>query len=193
MSNEVDKTEHISYLEHKGRFNGLFSWIFATDHKRIALLYLYAIAAFFLVGAILGLLMRLELLSPGETIMKPQTYNGIFTVHGVIMIFMVVIPGLSAVFGNFFLPILIGAKDVAFPKLNLFSWWIFIFGSILAVASQFLKAGPPDTGWTFYAPYSTSTGTSVIIAVTAAFILGFSSIKEAKRDISLNIFWYYII
>ena len=174
MSNEI---EYVSYLKHKGKFTGLFSWIFATDHKRIALLYMYAIVAFFFVGAILGLLMRLELIAPGETIMKPQTYNGIFTVHGVIMIFMVVIPGLSAVFGNFFLPILIGAKDVAFPKLNLFfGVWIFIFGSILAVASQFLKSGPPDTGWTFYAPYSTTTGTSVIMATTAAFVLGFSSI-----------------
>ncbi len=173
MNNEI---EYISYLKHKGKFKGLFSWIFATDHKRIALLYLYAIVTFFFVGAILGLMMRLELIAPGETIMKPQTYNGIFTVHGVIMIFMVVIPGLSAVFGNFFLPILIGAKDVAFPKLNLFSWWIFIFGSILAVASQFLKHGPPDTGWTFYAPYSTATGTNVIMATTAAFVLGFSSI-----------------
>ncbi|MFZ4398562.1 MAG: cytochrome c oxidase subunit I [Bacteroidales bacterium] len=168
--------EYISYLDHKSKYSGIRSWIFATDHKRIALLYMYAIATFFLVGAVLGLMMRFELIAPGETIMKPQTYNGIFTVHGVIMIFMVVIPGLSAVFGNFFLPILIGAKDVAFPKLNLFSWWIFILGSILAVASQFLKSGPPDTGWTFYAPYSTTTGTSVIIAVTAAFVLGFSSI-----------------
>ncbi|NVO03581.1 MAG: cbb3-type cytochrome c oxidase subunit I [Bacteroidetes bacterium] len=176
MSNEVNKIEYVSYLEHQGRFKGLKSWIFATDHKRIALLYMYAIAAFFFIGALLGLLMRFELIAPGETIMKAQTYNGLFTVHGVIMIFMVVIPGLSAVFGNFFLPILIGAKDVAFPRLNLFSWWIFVFGSVLAVASQFLKSGPPDTGWTFYAPYSTTTGTSVIIATTAAFILGFSSI-----------------
>ncbi len=176
MHNTVDKIEYVSFLEHKGRFKGLFSWIFATDHKRIALLYLYAIGTFFFVGAILGLLMRLELIAPGETIMKPQTYNGIFTVHGIIMIFMVVIPGLSAVFGNFFLPILIGAKDVAFPKLNLFSWWVFIFGSVLAIASQFMKNGPPDTGWTFYAPYSTATGTNVITATTAAFVLGFSSI-----------------
>ena len=169
-------TEHISFLEHQGKYTGIRSWIFATDHKRIAFLYMYAIASFFLVGAILGLLMRFELISPGETIMKPQTYNGLFTVHGIIMIFMVVIPGLSAVFGNFFLPILIGAKDVSFPKLNLFSWWLFMFGSILAVASQLLKSGPPDTGWTFYAPYSTTTGTNVIVATTAAFILGFSSI-----------------
>ena len=169
-------TEYISFLDHKGKYTGIRSWIFATDHKRIAFLYMYAIASFFLVGAILGLLMRFELISPGETIMKPQTYNGLFTVHGIIMIFMVVIPGLSAVFGNFFLPILIGAKDVSFPKLNLFSWWLFMLGSIVAIASQLLKSGPPDTGWTFYAPYSTTTGTNVIVATTAAFILGFSSI-----------------
>jgi len=172
----MNNNEHVSFLEHQGKYKGIFAWIFATDHKRIAFLYMYAIATFFLVGAILGLLMRFELVAPGETIIKPQTYNGLFTVHGIIMIFMVVIPGLSAVFGNFFLPILIGAKDVSFPKLNNFSWWLFMFGSILAVASQLLKSGPPDTGWTFYAPYSTTTGTSVIIATTAAFILGFSSI-----------------
>jgi cytochrome c oxidase subunit 1 len=92
------------------------------------------------------------------------------------MIFMVVIPGLAAVFGNFFMPIMIGAEDVAFPRLNLFSWWIFLIGSILAVLSQFAGSGPPDTGWTFYAPYSTESGTNVIAAVFAAFVLGFSSI-----------------
>ncbi len=167
---------YTSYLEHKGKYKGIFGWIFSTDHKRIGLLYLYAIATFFFVGAILGLLMRIELIAPGETIMGPQTYNGMFTVHGIIMIFMVVIPGLSVVFGNLFLPILIGAKDVAFPRLNIFTWWIYIFGCVLAVLSQFLRSGPPDTGWTFYAPYSTTTGTNVIMATTAAFVLGFSSI-----------------
>lgn len=176
MTTETKKIEYLSYLEHKGKYKGIFSWIFATDHKKIGLLYLYAITLFFLVGVVLGELMRIELSAPGETIMNAQTYNGVFTVHGVIMIFMVVIPGLSAVFGNFFLPILIGAKDVAFPKLNRLSWWIFIVGSIMAVASQFMRHGPPDTGWTFYAPYSTTTGTNVIMATTAAFVLGFSSI-----------------
>lgn len=176
MGTEVDKTEYISYLEHQGKYKGLFAWIFTTDHKRIGLLYMYAIMTFFFVGALLGLSMRLELIAPGETVMKPQTYNGVFTVHGIIMIFMVVIPGLSAIFGNFFLPILIGAKDVSFPKLNRFSWWLFMFGSALAIVSQFMQSGPPDTGWTFYAPYSTSTGTNVIMATTAAFVLGFSSI-----------------
>ena len=167
MSEEFEKKEYVSYLEHKGEYTGIRSWIFTLDHKRIGLLYLYAIVVLFFVGAILGLLMRVELIAPGETIMKPQMYNGIFTVHGIIMIFMVVIPGLSVIFGNFFLPIMIGAKDVAFPKLNRFSWWIYITGCILAVASQFMKNGPPDTGWTFYAPYSTTTGTNVIMAMVS--------------------------
>ncbi len=176
MSNGVGKVEYVSYFDTKSKYTGIMSWLTTMDHKRISLMYMYCISAFFLVGVVLGLLMKVEHLAPGETIMKAQTYNGVFTVHGIIMIFMVVIPGLSAVFGNFFLPILIGGKDVSFPKLNLFSWYLYVTGSILAVASQFLKAGPPDTGWTFYAPYSANTGTSVIIATTAAFILGFSSI-----------------
>jgi cytochrome c oxidase subunit I len=167
---------YVSYLDYQGKYKGIAGWIFSTDHKRVALLYLYAIMVFFLVGAALGVLMRLELLNPGQQIISAQTYNGVFTVHGIIMIFLVVIPGLSAVFGNFFLPILIGAKDVAFPRLNIFSWWIYIAGAILAVLSQFTGKGSPDTGWTFYAPYSTTTGTNVIMAVTAAFVLGFSSI-----------------
>jgi cytochrome c oxidase subunit I len=167
---------YVSYLDYQGKYKGIAGWIFSTDHKRVALLYLYAIMVFFLVGAALGVLMRLELLNPGQQIISAQTYNGVFTVHGIIMIFLVVIPGLSAIFGNFFLPILIGAKDVAFPRLNIFSWWIYIAGAILAVLSQFTGKGSPDTGWTFYAPYSTTTGTNVIMAVTAAFVLGFSSI-----------------
>ena len=173
---EKNKTEYVSYLEHQGKYKGIFAWIFTLDHKRIGLLYLYAIMVLFFVGALMGLLMRIELIAPGETIMKAQTYNGVFTVHGIIMIFMVVIPGLSVIFGNFFLPILIGAKDVAFPKLNRFSWWIYITGCILAILSQVLKDGPPDTGWSFYAPYSTLTSTNVIMATFAAFVLGFSSI-----------------
>ena len=167
---------YTSYLDYQGKHKGIGAWIFSTDHKRIALLYLYAIMVFFLVGACLGILMRMELLSPGKQIIGAQMYNGVFTLHGIIMIFLVVIPGLSAVFGNFFLPILIGAKDVAFPRLNLASWWIFIVGAILAVVSQFTGKGMPDTGWTFYAPYSTSSGTNVVLAVFAAFVLGFSSI-----------------
>ncbi len=155
---------------------GFISWITSTDHKRIGVLYLIAITVFFLVGGILGGVMKLELAQPGEQVIDAQTYNGLFTVHGIIMIFLVVIPGLSAVFGNFFLPIMIGAKDVAFPRLNLLSWYIYIAGAIIAVMSQFVGSGPPDTGWTFYAPYSLQSNTNVVLAVFAAFVLGFSSI-----------------
>jgi len=166
----------VSYLDYQGKHKGIWSWLLSTDHKRIGLLYLYAIIVFFFVAAILGLLMRIELIAPGRTIMEPQTYNGLFTIHGIIMIFVIVIPGLAAVFGNFFLPILIGARDVAFPKLNLFSWYLYMIGAILGVLSQFIGGGAPDTGWTFYVPYSVESSTNVIYALTAAFILGFSSI-----------------
>ncbi|HBH50139.1 MAG TPA: cytochrome c oxidase subunit I [Bacteroidales bacterium] len=171
-----DTYSHISYLEHKGRFKGIMSWLTSTDHKKIGLMYLYAIVVFFFVAAVLGVLMRIEKMNPGPDIMDAQTYNGIFTLHGVIMIFIVVIPGIAAVFGNFFLPIMIGAKDVAFPKLNLFSWYVYIIGAILGVLSQFAGDGPPDTGWTFYVPYAANSSTNVIFALTAAFVLGFSSI-----------------
>lgn len=163
-----------SYLEDGG--TGLRSWVLSTDHKRIGILYLVCMLSFFLVGATIGILMRVEQLTTGPTIMQPQTYNAMFTLHGVIMIFLFVIPGLPAVFGNFFLPILIGAKDVAFPRLNLMSWYFFIAGAALAILALFTGSGPPDTGWTFYAPYSLRTGTNVSLAVFAAFVLGFSSI-----------------
>jgi len=165
-----------SYLEFKGRFSGLRGWIFSTDHKRIGILYLCALTVFFLVGMTFGFLMRLELIAPGRTIMDAQTYNSIFTLHGVIMIFLFVIPGIPAVFGNFFLPILIGAKDVAFPRINLLSWYLYIIGGLIAVLSILLPGGPADTGWTFYIPYSVRTGTNVLLALSAAFVLGFSSI-----------------
>ncbi len=155
---------------------GLFSWIFSTDHKRIGLLYFYAIISFFLVAMILGFLMRLELIAPGKTIMDAKTYNQVFTLHGVIMIFLFLIPSVPAFFGNFFLPIMIGTDDVAFPKVNLLSWWLYVLGGIFALLTLIVGNGPADTGWTFYAPYSVKTGTNVTLAVLAAFILGFSSI-----------------
>ena len=165
-----------NYLKYKGKYKGIFGWIFSTDHKRIGLLYLYSIASFFIVGAILGLLMKLELIAPGKTVMEAQTYNGIFTLHGITMIFLVVIPGIPAIFGNFMLPIMIGAKDVAFPRLNLASWWIYMLGAVVAISSQFMSGNAPDTGWTFYAPYSLKSESNIIPAVLGAFILGFSSI-----------------
>jgi len=166
----------ISFYESKGRFHGLLGWIFSTDHKRIGLLYLLVLFFFFLTGVSLGFLMRLELIAPGPTIMRPQTYNAIFTLHGVIMIFLFVIPGIPAIFGNFFMPIQIGARDVAFPRINLLSWWVYIIGALLAILSLFTGGGPIDTGWTFYVPYSLRTTVNVPLAVFAVFILGFSSI-----------------
>ena len=165
-----------SYLNYKGKYSGIRGWIFSTDHKRIGILYMIGILTFFIAGAIFGFLMRLELISPGETIMSAQTYNRFFTLHGVIMIFLFIIPGIPAIFGNFFLPILIGAKDVAFPRLNLFSWYLYLTGGILALLSIVMPGGPADTGWTFYIPYSVRTDTNVIFSLSAAFVLGFSSI-----------------
>ena len=160
----------------EAKYPGIFGWIFSTDHKRIGLLYFWCIFVFFCIGAFLGILIRLELFAPGETIMGAQTYNAVFTLHGVIMIFLFIIPGIPAAFGNLILPIQIGARDVAFPKLNLFSWWLYITGAVLAVTSLFTGGGPPDTGWTFYVPFSSQTSTNVSLAATAVFILGFSSI-----------------
>ncbi|MDO8548683.1 MAG: cytochrome c oxidase subunit I [Ignavibacteria bacterium] len=165
-----------SYLEYTGKGRGLKSWITSTDHKRIGILYLCSLLLFFAVGVVFGFLMRLELIAPGRTIMDPQTYNQIFTLHGVIMIFLFVIPGIPAVFGNFFLPILIGAKDVAFPRINLLSWYLFVSGGLLAILSITLPGGSADTGWTFYVPYSVRSGTNVTYTLFAAFMLGFSSI-----------------
>lgn len=165
-----------SYLENTGKYKGILAWLTTTDHKRIGLMYMWAMMVFFLVGVVLGEIMRLELFKPGQQFFNAQTYNGIFTIHGIIMIFTVVIPGLAAVFGNFSMPLLIGAHDVAFPRLNLLSWYLFIAGAAIALASQFMGNGPPDTGWTFYAPYSTQTHTNVVAAVFGAFVLGFSSI-----------------
>jgi len=155
---------------------GLFGWIFSTDHKRIGLLYMYAVLTFFLVGVSLGVAIRLELIAPGETIVSAETYNTLFTLHGVIMIFLFIIPGIPAIFGNLFLPIHIGANDVAFPRLNIFSWWLYITGATIILVSLFTGGGPPDTGWTFYVPFSTETTTNVPLAVFGVFVLGFSSI-----------------
>jgi cytochrome c oxidase subunit 1 len=158
------------------KHKGILSWILTTDHKRIGILYLVTMLVFFFTAVVLGVLMRLEMLTPGKTIMEPQTYNTFFTLHGIMMIFLVIIPGLPAVFGNFMMPIMIGAKDVFFPRLNLFSWWLFLAGGLLALVSVFLPGGAADTGWTFYVPYSVRTTTNVLPALMAAFTLGFSSI-----------------
>ncbi len=164
----------LSFFEDSGSDRkGIMSWLLSTDHKRIGLMYLYVVLGMFIVGVCLGLAIRLELFTPGKTIMEAQTYNAVFTLHGVIMIFIVVIPSIPAAFGNIILPIHLGAEDVAFPRLNLFSWWLYMIGTALALLSLFTGDGPPDTGWTFYVPFSEFTTTNVNTAVFAVFILGF--------------------
>lgn len=180
----MENTYLPSYLEYNGKYKGILAWLLTTDHKRIGLLYFYSMFSFFLVGAVLGILMRFELIAPGQQLMEAQTYNALFTLHGLTMIFLFVIPGVAAVFGNFFLPIMLGAKDVAFPKLNLLSWYLYILGAIIVLSSQFMGDGPPDTGWTFYAPYSLKTQTNVVAAVFGAFVLGFSSILTGLNFIT---------
>ena len=163
-----------SYLSGEPGKGWLSSWLLTTDHKRIGILYLFSILSFFSVGVVFGFLMRLELISSGPTIMEAATYNSFFTLHGVIMLFLFLIPVVPSVFGNFLLPIMIGARDVAFPRLNLLSWYFYMAGAALAMTT--LIIGPADTGWTFYAPYSLRTGTSASLAVFSVFVLGISSI-----------------
>ena len=160
-----------NYLTHT---RGFWSWAFTLDHKRIGVMYLVSILASFFLGGIFAELIRTELISPGPTIMSKDTYNHVFTLHGAVMVFMFIIPGIPAALGNFVLPLMLGAKDVAFPRLNLTSYWLWIFGAVFFVLT--LGLGGLDTGWTFYIPFSTSTDSRVILAVTGAFILGFSSI-----------------
>lgn len=172
----ADKIE-ASFLDvSTNKYKGILSWLLTVDHKRIGLLYLYTMMAFFIVAVGFGFMIRLELLTPGKTVIDAQTYNQFFTLHGIIMIFLFIIPGLPAVFGNFFLPIMIGAKDVIFPRINLLSWYLFIIGGLIAVTAWLMPGGSTDTGWTFYVPYSVRTTTNVIPALTAAFVIGFSSI-----------------
>ncbi len=157
------------------KYNDLRKWVCSTDHKRIGLLYMASIFIFFLVAMMIGVVMKLKMLSAGTTFISARTYNSLFTVHGVIMIFLFIIPGIPAALGNFILPLQLGAKDVAFPRLNLYSWYFYIAGAVCALTSLFTGGGAPDTGWTFYVPYSVTTGTNVSLAVFGAFLLGMSS------------------
>jgi cytochrome c oxidase subunit 1 len=154
--------------------HGLRSWLLTLDHKRIGVMYLISILASFFLGGLLALLVRTELLTPQRTIVDAETYNQLFTLHGAVMIFLFIIPGIPAALGNFVLPMMLGAKDVAFPRLNLLSYHLWLLGALFALASIVL--GAVDTGWTFYTPYSTTTGTSVVSVTLGVFILGFSSI-----------------
>jgi len=154
---------------------GVRSWLLTVDHKRIAILYLVSITLMFFIGAAFAACLRLELATPQGDVFQPETYNKIFTMHGVFMVFFFLIPSIPAVLGNFLIPIMIGAKDLAFPKLNLLSWYLYIFGAAFTLYA--MVSGGLDTGWTFYTPYSTAySNTAVISTGLGIFIAGFSSI-----------------
>jgi cytochrome c oxidase subunit 1 len=154
---------------------GLKSWLLTRDHKRIALLYLASVTVFFFIGGLFALLIRLELLTPAGDLVQSETYNKLFTMHGIVMIFFFLIPSIPAVLGNFFIPMMIGARDLAFPRLNLLSWYIFVVGGLFTLWA--VVHGGVDTGWTFYTPYSTTYSNGyVIVTAVGIFITGFSSI-----------------
>jgi len=173
-TNTLDRTNYLNATK------GFMSWFWTIDHKRLGLMYLWSVIACFIMGGFFAMKIRLNLM-PGAVDFATQTaeqmnaYNNAFTVHGAVMVFLVIIPSIPAALGNFVLPLMLGAKDVAFPRLNRFSYHLWIIGALLFVAT--LLIGNLDTGWTFYPPYSTGhTDPSVITAVLGAFILGFSSI-----------------
>jgi cytochrome c oxidase subunit I len=162
---------HADYLSAQ---KGIKSWILTLDHKRIGWMYLWTLLFFFLIGGLAALLVRTELLSPGQDLVTAKVYNQAFTLHGAIMVFLFLVPSIPASLGNFIMPLMLGAKDVAFPRLNLASYHFYVVGAVFFLAT--LVLGGLDTGWTFYTPYSTTTGGAVIAATFGAFILGFSSI-----------------
>src|SRR4051812_41251084 len=154
---------------------GIKSWLLTRDHKRIGLLYLAAVTFFFFIGGAFAVLIRLELATPVGDLVSDETYNKLFTMHGVIMVFFFLIPSIPSVLGNFLVPLMIGAKDLAFPKLNLASWYIYMIGSMFTLYA--IVTGGLDTGWTFYTPLSTVASTTAVIpAALGIFINGFSSI-----------------
>ena len=153
----------------------LWSWLSSVDHKRIAILYAISITLFFFTGGTAAALMRMELITPAGDLVSAETYNKLFTMHGVIMVWFFLIPSIPSTFGNFLVPLMIGARDMAFPRLNLASWYLYIAGGLFTVGA--LIAGGVDTGWTFYTPFSTMfSNTHVIAAAAGVFIVGFSSI-----------------
>ena len=169
---EIPAESRVNYLNAS---YGIKSWLLTTDHKRIALLYLGSITLMFFVGGFFAVLMRLHLIEPQGALVEPETYNKLFTMHGVIMVFFFLVPSIPATLGNFLVPMMIGARDLAFPRLNLLSWYIYIIGAAFTLYA--VISGGVDTGWTFYTPYSsTFSHTSVIAAALGVFITGFSSI-----------------
>ena len=167
---EIERREHYLNINY-----GIQSWLFTTDHKRIAWLYLLSVTFFFFIGGIFATFVRLELMTPQGDLVQAETYNKLFTMHGVTMVFFFLIPSIPAVLGNFLVPMMIGARDLAFPRLNLASWYIFVLGGAFTLTAA--AAGGVDTGWTFYTPYSSIySNTHVVLTVVGVFITGFSSI-----------------
>ena len=164
--------ERITYLN---KDYGVLSWLLTKDHKRIAILYLASVTLFFALGGLMAVLIRLELLTPAGDVIQADTYNKVFTMHGIIMVFFFLIPSIPAVLGNFLVPLMIGARDLAFPRLNLLSWYIYMLGGVFTLWA--VVTGGVDTGWTFYTPYSTAAATTKVIPTALGiFITGFSSI-----------------
>src|SRR5437667_863790 len=176
MSTPTGPAVPVETREHYLNVNyGVKSWLLTTDHKRIALLYLASITLFFFVGGFFAVLIRLELLTPAGDLFQAETYNKLFTMHGVMMVFFFLIPSIPAVLGNFLVPLMIGARDLAFPRINLLSWYLYMSGGALTIAA--LVLGGVDTGWTFYTPYSSVySNTWVVLTLTGIFINGFSGI-----------------
>ena len=153
----------------------LASWLFTTDHKRIAILFTISITFFFFLAAVAIGIVRLELLRPNGGLVSDDTYNKLFTFHGIVMVWFFLVPSIPTTLGNFLLPLMIGAKDLAFPRLNLFSWYLYLGGALFTLVT--LISGGVDTGWTFYTPYSTMfSNTSVLSATAGVLVVGFSSV-----------------
>ncbi|HEX2164742.1 MAG TPA: cytochrome c oxidase subunit I [Thermoanaerobaculia bacterium] len=151
------------------------SWLLTKDHKRIGILYVISITLFFFLGALFALLVRLELLTPGLDMVEPDTFNRFFTMHGIVMVFFFLVPSIPATLGNFLIPLMIGAKDLAFPKINLASWYLYNVGGFFTLWA--IASGGVDTGWTFYTPFSTTYSNSyVVLSIVGIFVAGFSSI-----------------
>ena len=173
------ETHGVDYLS---AARGVRSWLLTLDHKRIGIMYLVAVVTALLAGGLFALIVRTELMSTGRTIMNADTYNQAFTLHGAIMVFLFIIPSIPGSLGNFVLPIMLGAKDVAFPRLNLASFYIYLLGAVCLLMA--ILTGDLDTGWTFYVPYSTRAGNAVIWATLGVFIAGFSSILTGVNFIA---------
>lgn len=194
----VEKPHGDNYLNHQ---SGILSWAFTLDHKRIGIMYMIGVCAAFFLGGVFAMMVRTELLTPGPTFISEPTanwdfYNHMFSLHGAVMVFMFIIPAVPAILGNFAMPLMLGAKDVAFPRLNLLSFYLWLVGALFftyVLLSGVLRSAfgiemwggwGLDTGWTFYTPYSTTTTSSVIPATFGAFILGFSSILTGVNFIA---------